>query len=157
MLSASPTYTRAPRDVNMGENGTIQWERMARSNTKKSYAKASPSRIPKGAGRYSEVKRMIVSKLSALPALQHMDQKLRTIRTFSAATQHSVTAALPLLSFSQGGDLIMSVALRRASRHGSWSSFDLTSMFQVFPKSDRCFAALLRVLMFARSLLNLLL
>ena len=29
-------------------------------------------------------------------------------------------------------------------------------MFKAFPKSDKCFAALLRVLMFAKSLLNLL-
>ena len=41
---------------------------------------------------------------------------------------------------------------------GHLLSFDLTSMlmFKAFPKSDRCFAALLRVLMFAKSLLNLL-
>ena len=72
--------------------------------------------------------RMIVSKLSTLPVLQQMDQKLRTIRTFSAATQHLlVTAALPAFSSGHGRDLNMSVALRRASRHGSWPSFDQCS------------------------------
>ena len=64
--------------------------------------------------------RIIDSRLAALPVLQQMDQKFRTIRIFSGATQHSVTAALPAFSSNHGGDLIISVALRRASRRGSW-------------------------------------
>ena len=170
MLSVSPTYTRAPKEVNMGETGTIQYntelcqslsQPMSQGCRPIQRSKKLVLREALEANMVSHTlapTRMIVSKLSTLPVLQQMDQKLRTIRTFSAATQHLlVTAALPAFSSGHGRDLNMSVALRRASRHGSWSSFDLTSMFKACPKSDRCFAALLRVLMFAKSLLNFLL